>query len=131
MLQDYALLFNQFHMLPSRPACRNVTCVYACVCSFVLSQSWKDQSREDALRRRRERERERRARETAKQREARLYQRRLRDGERAYFHTLPSCHIDARSSQRKNSRLFAWIRCALERGCIYLFPIFVVLRFKF
>ena len=75
-----------------------------------------DQSREDALRRRRERERERRARETPEQREARLYQRRLRDRERAYFHfyTLPSCHIDAKSSQRKNSRLFAGIRCALR-----------------
>ena len=46
--------------------------------------------------------------------EACLYQRRLRDGERAYFHTLPSCHIDGKSSQRKNSRLFAGIRCALE-----------------
>ena len=72
-----------------------------------------DQSREDALRRRRERERERRARETPEQREARLYQRRLRDRERANFYTLPSCHIDAISSQRKNSRLFAGIRCAL------------------
>ena len=71
-----------------------------------------DQSREDALRRRRERERGHRTRETPDQREARLYQRRLRDG---YFHfyTL-SCHIDAKSSQRKNSRLFAAIRCALR-----------------
>ena len=42
-----------------------------------------DQSREDALRRRRERERECRARQTPEQREARLYQRRLRDRERA------------------------------------------------
>ena len=70
------------------PACRNVVRIhvraYTLVCSFVLSQSWKDQSREDALRRRRERERERRARETPEQREARLYQRRLRDRERAY-----------------------------------------------
>ena len=89
----------------------------------VLSQSWKDQSREDALRCRRERERERRACETPEQREARLYQRPLRDVERTYFHTLPSCDIDAKSSKRKNSRLFAGIRCALERGCIYLFPI--------
>ena len=40
------------------------TCTCVCACDFVLSQSWKDQSREDALRRRRERERERRARET-------------------------------------------------------------------
>ena len=38
-------------------------------------------SPEDALRRRREREREHRARETPEQREARLYQRRLRDRE--------------------------------------------------
>ena len=56
-----------------------------------------DQSREDALRRRRERERERRAaRETPEQREARLCQRRLRDREHAYFHlyTLPSCHSE-------------------------------------
>ena len=44
-----------------------------------------DQSREDALRRRRKREREHRARETPEQREPRLYQRRLRDRERAYF----------------------------------------------
>ena len=73
-----------------------------------------DHSREDALcRRRRERGKES-ARETPEQREARLYQRRLRDGERTYFHTLPSCHIDAKSSQRKNSRLFAGIRCAIR-----------------
>ena len=39
-----------------------------------------DQSREDALRRRRER----RAGETPEQREARVYRRRLRDRERAY-----------------------------------------------
>ena len=38
-------------------------------------------SPEDALRRRRERERKHRARETPEQREARLYQRRLRDRE--------------------------------------------------
>ena len=62
-----------------------------------------DLSREDALRCRRERERERRIRETPEQRQARLYQRRLRDGEGAYFHALPGCHIDAKSSQRKNS----------------------------
>ena len=42
-------------------------------------------SSEDALRRRREREREHRARETPEQREARLYQRRLRDRERGYY----------------------------------------------
>ena len=42
-----------------------------------------DQSREDALRRRTEREREHCARETPEQRDARLYQRRLRDRERA------------------------------------------------
>ena len=72
-----------------------------------------DQSREDALRRRREREREHRARETPEQREARLYQRRLRDRERAYFYTHPVI-IDAKSSQRKNARLFAGIRCTLR-----------------
>ena len=42
-------------------------------------------SPEDALRRRREREREHRARETPQQREARLYQRRLRDREFQIF----------------------------------------------
>ena len=50
-------------------------------------------------------------------REARLYQRRFRDGEGANFYTLvtlPSCHIDAKYSQPKNSRLFAGIRCALR-----------------
>ena len=76
-----------------------------------------DQSREVVLRRRREMEREHRARDTPEQREARLYHRRLRDRERAYFHfyTLPSCHIDsAKSSKRKNSRLFVGIRCALQ-----------------
>ena len=59
-----------------------------------------EQSREDALRRRREREREHLAHEAPGQREARLYQRRLRDREHAYyFYTLPSCHIDVKSSQ--------------------------------
>ena len=45
-------------------------------------------SPEDALRRRREREREHCARETPEQREARLYQRRLRDRElfSKFFH---------------------------------------------
>ena len=62
MLEDYALRQN-FHIM---------SCVYVRAC-VVLSQSWKDQSKEDAHRRRRERERERRARETPEQREARLY----------------------------------------------------------
>ena len=44
-------------------------------------------------------------------RETRLYQRRFRDRERAYFYTLPS---DAKYSKPKNSRLFAGIRCALR-----------------
>ena len=82
------------------------------------------------LRLRREMERERRAREIPEQREARLCQRRLQYGKRAYFHMLPCCHMNAKSTQRKNSRPFAWIRCALQRGSIYLFPMFVVLRFK-
>ena len=56
-------------------------CVYACV--QLRTHAIMDQSREDALRRGRERERERRARETPEQREARLYQRRLRGRERA------------------------------------------------
>ena len=82
------------------PACHNV---YACVYSSVLSQSW---NREDALRRRRERSREHRARETSEQREARLYQSRLRDTGNALilYYTLPSCHIDAKSI---NSLAFA------------------------
>ena len=63
-------------------------CVYACVCVQLRTVAIMDQSREDALRRRREREREHRARETPEQREARLYQHRLRDRERAYsLHT--------------------------------------------
>ena len=93
-------------------ACSRITRFFLSenISNFHVRKSWKDQSREDALRRRRERQRERHARETPEQRETRLYQRRLRDGE------LPSCHIDAKSS---HSRLFAGIRCALERGCIY------------
>ena len=77
-----------------------MSCVYKRVCR-TLAIMEKDRSREDILHRRREREKERRARgrETIEQREAHLYQRRLRDGERTYFHTLPSCHIDAKSSQ--------------------------------
>ena len=45
-----------------------------------------------------------------------------------FFYTLPSCRIDSKSSQRKNSRLFAGIRCALRyltEAAWYLFPIFV------
>ena len=54
-------------------------------------------------------------------RETRLYQRRFRDRERAYFYTLPSdasiCWHSLRSS-------------IPDRGCLYLLPIFVILRFK-
>ena len=58
--------------------CRSGQCriEYACVYSRTRGSS-----RDDALRRRRERERERRARETPEQREARLYQCRLRNYE--------------------------------------------------
>ena len=31
-----------------------------------------------------------------------------------YTLTLPSCHIDAKSSQRKNARLFTGIRCTVR-----------------
>ena len=47
-------------------------------------------------------------------REARFYQRRFHDRERANFYTLPNCHNDSISSLRKNSRLFAGIRYALR-----------------
>ena len=44
-------------------------------------------------------------------REARLYQRRFRDRERAKLYTLP---MVAKYSQPNNSRIFAGIRCALR-----------------
>ena len=113
------------------PACA-YTCPYTRVCSSV--PVFMDQSGYDALRRRREMEREHRARETPEQRAARLNQRRLRGRKPESFHTLPSCDIDAKSSQRKNSRLYiSWhsLRSSIpDRRCLYLFPIFVVLRFK-
>ena len=87
--------------------------IRVCVCGSVYTLAIMI-SPEDALRRRREREREHRARETPEQREARLYQRRLRDREFQNCYTLPSCRIESKSSQRKNSRLFAGIRCALR-----------------
>ena len=74
------------------PACYSV-------CGSVLLQSWISPEKMPSVVE--ERGKERRARETPEQREARLYQRRLRDRERAYFHfyALPSCLIDAKSSQ--------------------------------
>ena len=63
-------------------------------------------SPEDALRRRREREREHRARETPEQREARLYQRRLRD--RELFCCLAVVSIRNRASERTLVYLLAF-----------------------
>ena len=74
----------------------------------------------DALRLRREREREHRASDTPEQREARLYQRRLCD--RELFSNFLHTGIDSKSSQRKNSRLFAGsysLRSSIpDRGCM-------------
>ena len=96
MLQDYTLLFirKDFKISQCLSQCHHVRIR---VCVLALYSRNMDQSREDTLRRRRENEREHCARETPQQREAHLYQRRLRDRERAYldFYTLPSCHIDA------------------------------------
>ena len=96
-----------------------MSCVnmYERVCSCVLSQSWKDQSREnDALRRRRERERERRAR-----------------GSSVSFSVscLAVISMGNLASERTPVYLLGFAALLNKAVCIYLFPIFVVLRFKF
>ena len=74
-----------------------------------------DQSREDALRRRRERERERRARETPEQREARLYQRRLHDRERTR-ERLATETAEEREARLARRRVQARSRLVAESG---------------
>ena len=74
-----------------------------------------DQSREDALRRRTEREREHCARETPEQRDARLYQRRLRDRERAR-ERLATETAEEREARLARRRVQAKSRLAAESG---------------
>ena len=56
--------------------------IHVSVCNFLAIM---DHSREDALRRRRRERGKESSRETPERREARLYQRRLRDRERCYY----------------------------------------------
>ena len=74
-----------------------------------------DQSREDALRRRRERERERRSHETPEQSEARLFQRRLSDRERA-SESLATETAEEREARPARRRVQARSRLAAESG---------------
>ncbi|CAI8057356.1 hypothetical protein GBAR_LOCUS31255 [Geodia barretti] len=68
-------------------------------------------------------------------REARLYQRRFRDGEGANFYTLvtlPSCHR-CKNIANQRTLVICWhsLRSSIpDRGCLYLLPIFVILRSK-
>ena len=76
--------FLVFYLRPS-PSVRRVSAharlPYTCIYNSLTTVATMDH--QSTLRRRKERERERRAHETPEQREARLSQRRLRDGERA------------------------------------------------
>ena len=109
-LRIFFLLASQSHGLIS-------SCVYMCVYAYVWLRTIAivDQSREDALRRRREREREHRARETPEQREARLQQRRLRDREWAR-ERLATETAEEREARLARRRVQAKSRLAAESG---------------